>query len=73
MMKIGEQNTQILSPENMRYAHHLRYVRPDDVERLMAQGWEWTSALQDTHHGDYACLMVWPHETEPPEWQSGQR
>jgi hypothetical protein len=50
----------------MRYPHLVRYVSNDEVERFRAQGWEWTSALVDTHHGEHATLMVWPHDTDPP-------
>jgi hypothetical protein len=50
----------------MRYPHLVRYVSNDEVEQFRAQGWEWTSALVDTHHGEYATLMVWPHDTDPP-------
>lgn len=49
-----------------RYPHQARYVKHEDVDRFTAQGWEWTSALVDTHHGEHSVLMVWPHETEPP-------
>lgn len=50
----------------MRYAHTYRYVRHEDVPAYEAKGWEWTSALVDTHHGEHAALMCWPHETEAP-------
>ena len=49
-----------------RYPHHTQMVAHEDVPRFLERGWEWTSALVDTHHGERAALMVWPHETEPP-------
>jgi hypothetical protein len=50
----------------MRYPHSVRFVTHDKVEAAEALGYEWTSALTDTHHGEHAVLMVWPHDTEPP-------
>ena len=34
-----------------------RYVRHADVHRYTAEGWELLSALDRTHHGEYAVLM----------------
>jgi hypothetical protein len=50
----------------LRYPHSGRYVPHEDVPRYLEIGWEWTSALVDTHHGEHATFMVWPHETDPP-------
>ena len=49
-----------------RYPHTVRFVRNDEVQEYEKLGWEWTSALVDTHHGQYSSLMIWPYETEPP-------
>lgn len=51
----------------LRYPHHTLMVAHEDVPKYIEMGWEWTSALVDTHHGEHGALMVWPHETEPPE------
>jgi hypothetical protein len=50
----------------MRYPHSVRFVTHEKVAAAEALGYEWTSALTDTHHGEHAVLMVWPHDTEPP-------
>ena len=50
----------------LRYPHIVRFIVHEKVEAAEALGYEWTSALDDTHHGEYARLMVWPHDTEPP-------
>jgi hypothetical protein len=50
----------------MRFAHWYRYVPHDEVAAYEARGWDWTSALVDTRHGEHAVLMSWPHDTEPP-------
>jgi hypothetical protein len=63
---MSEPNTQNSAPAKRRYPHQVRYVSHEDCERFERQGWEWTSALVDTHHGEHAVLMVWPHDTEPP-------
>jgi hypothetical protein len=54
------------SAAQSRYQHFYRYVQHEDVPHFEKQGWEWTSALVDTHHGEHAALMIWPHESEPP-------
>lgn len=67
MTTTGEQNLLDSAPvKKLRYPHLVRYVVNDEVEQYQAQGWEWTSALVDTHHGEHATLMVWPHDTDPP-------
>jgi hypothetical protein len=38
----------------------LRYVRHEDVERYLHEGWTITHDLQDCCHGQYAVLMLWP-------------
>jgi hypothetical protein len=67
MKTIGEQilpnSAQV---KKLRYPHSVRFVVHEKVEAAEALGYEWTSALKDTHHGDYAVMMVWPHDTEPP-------
>jgi hypothetical protein len=63
---MSEPNMPNSVPTINRYPHQARYVEHENVERFMALGWEWTSALVDTHHGEHAALMVWPHDTEPP-------
>ena len=67
MMKTIEPNTPNSAPAKMRYPHLVRFVRHEDVEGYEKQGWEWTSALVDTHHGEHAVLMIWPHDTEPTD------
>ena len=49
-----------------RHFHFYRYVTHECVDDFKKQGWEKTDALLDTHHGEYAVLMVWPHKSEPP-------
>jgi len=38
-------------------AEVFRYVRHADVPRFTAEGWQATSALDGTHHGEYSVLM----------------
>lgn len=33
------------------------YVRHEDVERFIADGWTMVDDLAGTHHGEYAVLM----------------
>jgi hypothetical protein len=63
---MSEPNTPNSAPAKLRYPHQARYVKHEDVDRFAADGWEWTSALVDTHHGEHAVLMVWPHDSDPP-------
>jgi hypothetical protein len=68
MMKTtGEQNLpNSAQVPTMRYPHSVRFVTHEKVEAAVALGYEWTSALTDTHHGEHAVLMIWPHDTDPP-------
>lgn len=49
-----------------RFPHWTQLVEHERVPRFVELGWEPSTALLDTHHGERATLMVWPHETEPP-------
>ena len=51
----------------MRMLTWYKYVPHDDVAAYVAAGWEKSTALKDTHHGDYATLCVWEHDGEPPD------
>jgi hypothetical protein len=50
----------------MRLLTWYKYVPHEDVASHVALGWEESTALKDTHHGEHATLCVWEHETEPP-------
>jgi hypothetical protein len=50
----------------MRYPHWVQLADHDRVPRLLELGWEKSTGLIDTNKGLYGCIMVWPHETEPP-------
>ena len=41
----------------LRSSQVFRYVRHDDVQRFIAEGWEPLPALDGTHHGEYSVLM----------------
>jgi hypothetical protein len=59
-------NTPNSAQGKLRYPHYTQLVEHDAVSRYIALGWERSNGLVDTHHGDRATLMVWPHNTEPP-------
>jgi hypothetical protein len=44
---------------NNRGSHIACYVRHKDIPDYERMGWLWTPALVDTHHGEFADLMVW--------------
>jgi hypothetical protein len=50
----------------LRYPHWVQLADHDRVPRLLELGWEKSTGLIDTNKGMYGCIMVWPHETEPP-------
>jgi hypothetical protein len=50
----------------MRLQTWCKYVPHEDVAAHLALGWEESSALVDTHHGEHATLCVWEHEGDPP-------
>jgi hypothetical protein len=43
-----------------------RYVPHDQLIAHLAQGWQVSDDLADTHHGRHASLCRWPGEGEPP-------
>ena len=45
----------------------LRYVAHGELLRFLALGWRISNDLAGSHHGEYAVLMEWPHESEPPK------
>jgi hypothetical protein len=50
----------------MRYPHWVQLADHDRVPRLLELGWEKSTGRIDTNKGLYGCIMVWPHDTEPP-------
>lgn len=44
-----------------------RYVRHSDAETYCQLGWSPIDALEGTHHGDYAVLMMWLCECKAAE------
>lgn len=49
----------------------LQYVSHDRVQEYEQRGWCVTDGLVNTHHGEYATLMSWPHRTPPPGADDG--
>jgi hypothetical protein len=66
-MTTTEQNLPNSAPvKKLRHHHWVKYVPHEQVAAYVAAGWEESSALVDTHHGEYCKLCVWPHDTDPP-------
>jgi hypothetical protein len=51
----------------MRYPFYYRYIPHEDVAAYEARGWEASTALLNTHHGEHATLMCWEREEPPNE------
>lgn len=45
----------------------LRYVPHGELLRYLVAGWTLDDELHFTSHGEYAVLMRWPEEGDPPE------
>lgn len=46
---------------------HFRYVVHKLIPDYEALGWENTGDLRGTHHSEYADLMMWSGDGDPPE------
>lgn len=44
----------------------LRYVPHAQMLQFLAEGWLIEDEFHGTNHGEYAVLMRWPFEGEPP-------
>jgi hypothetical protein len=62
-----EPNTPNSAPAKMRFPFYYRYIPHEDVAAYEAKGWEASTALLNTHHGEHATLMCWEREGPPNE------